>query len=94
MAIKECGRKESGKKIWNEKCKLTPKKNSKEQRSISLVNRLEKFVRGLKNFCLNKLLPRQASEFTAGNLEEHCKPPDEVQGQKSGETWKLVPPRQ
>ena len=44
------------------------------------MNRLEKLVEGLQDFSQKKLLPRQASELTAGNVGGRCKPLNEVQG--------------
>ena len=46
------------------------KNNSKEQKSRGAS----------KDLYPKKLLPRQTSELTAGNLEGSCKPPNEVQG--------------
>ena len=39
--------------------------------------------------CPKKLLPRQASELTAGNMGRRCKPPDEVQGARFQENLEI-----
>ena len=52
----------------------------------------EKTYGVLKDFCPRKLLSSQASEITVGNSGGRCKPPNEIQGRSSKETWKLMSP--
>ena len=54
------------------------KKNSRIK--ITFISKpAEKICGGLKDFCPEKLLPRQMSELTTGNLGGRCKPLNEVQ---------------
>ena len=69
----------------------------------TLLFYLEKFVvvvvvvvvggGGLKDFCQKKLLPRQASELTAGNMGWRCKHAMRSKGQGFRKTWKLISAR-
>ena len=46
-------------------------------------------MEGTQDFCPKKLLPRQASKVTAGNMGGHCKPPNEVQGARFQEILEI-----
>ena len=51
---------------------------------------VEKAYGAVMGFCPRKPLSSQASKTTVGNSGECCKPPNEIQGRSSRETWKLM----